>query len=267
MNLGLWIELRPTDDLPAVMGRVAAMGYSSLHAHFPAGCDGRLARRVRRAVAGAGIALAAVSGYANPMRPTEAPMGATAGQLAGLVELLPELHVRRLVSWSGTYGAGLLDDHPENATPAAWDTLRRSVAELLPALERAEAALLIEPFYSHVLGTPERLARFCRELGGPVGLVLDPPNLLPMPSWPRQEALIAEMCETLAPYVGLVHLKDMRERDGQLDLPGPGQGVLRYPAFLAALRRSGIGAPLIVEHVTLEQAAAARRFVLSADRV
>lgn len=263
MQLGLWIEIRPADDLPRTLERVAAMGFAALHAHFPAGCDQALARRVARAAAGAGLFVAAISGYANPLRPDEAPMGATLGQLAGLVELMPALGAGRLVSWSGTLGPGLLDDHPDNQAPAARAALRRSVEALLPLLEAAEARLLLEPFFTHTLREPGDIAAFCAEVASPaLGVVLDPPNLLPPARWPDQTELIWSAVATLAPYVGLVHLKDMDLKAGALDLPGPGRGRLDYKAFMGALRAAELSAPLIVEHVSLDQAPAARSYVL-----
>jgi sugar phosphate isomerase/epimerase len=264
MQLGLWLEIRPGDDLPRLTDRVAALGFGALHAHFPAGCDAALARRLNRACDGSGLGLAAVSGYANPLRPELAPMGSTVEQLAGLIELLPLLDARRVVSWSGTYGEGVGDDHPDNRGDAAWEALLRHVDELGPLLEEADGILVLEPFFAHVLGTPERAAAFCRELASPyVRLVLDLPNLLPPADWARQAELVPAVVAALAPFTGLVHLKDMRLRDGALDMPGPGQGVLDYHVLLAALARAELSAPLIVEHVGLDQAAAARHFVLS----
>lgn len=264
MQLGLWVEIRPADDLPRLADRVAAMGFASLHAHFPAGCDAALARRLGRACAAGGLAVAAVSGYANPLRPAEAPMGSTLAQLADLVDLMPALGTRRVVSWSGTFAEGLLDDHADNHAEAGWDALRRSVDELGPALEDAEALLLLEPFSTHVLSSPETIARLIGELNTPyVGVVLDPPNLLSPDTWGRQTELIPALVAAIGRHSGLVHLKDMRLRDGRLDLPGPGQGVLDYGVFIGAVMALGTAVPLIVEHVTLEQAPAARHFVLS----
>ncbi|NTU81261.1 MAG: sugar phosphate isomerase/epimerase [Chloroflexales bacterium] len=253
MQPGLWLEIRARDDLGRLLDRVAAMGFSSLHAHFPEGCDAALARRLARASAGSGLAIAAASGYANPLRPSEAPMGSTLEQLAGLIELLPGLGARRVVSWSGTFAPGLLDDHPDNHTQVGWDALRASVDELFPLLDEAEAILLLEPYFTHVLNGPEAVARLCAEVNSPyLGVVLDPPD-----TWARQAELIPAGVAAIAPYVGLVHLKDVRPHNGR---PG---GPLDTTAFLEALSTTGISAPVIIEHVTLEQAAAARSFVLS----
>lgn len=268
MYLGLWLELRPTDDLPRIADRVATMGYGALQAHFPAGCDAVLARRVRRACDASGLQLAAVSGYANPLRPDDAPMGFTVAQLVALIELLPILGARRLVSWSGTYAAGIGAGHPDNQSDAAWDALRRHADALLPRLDGLDGVLVLEPFFAHVLSSAERATAFCRAVGSPyLRVVLDAPNLLPPERWAQQAQQIAADVAILAPHVGLIHLKDMRLRDGALELPGPGQGLLDYPAMLGAIAAAELSAPLIVEHVSLEQAAAARRFVLSQRRL
>lgn len=264
MQLGLWIELRPTDDLPRITDRVAVLGFGSLQAHFPAGCDAAFARRIAAACAGSGLDLAAVSGYANPLRPELAPMGSTIKQLVALIELLPALHTRRVVSWSGTYAAGIGDDHPENQGAPAWDALHRHVDELFPLLDATEGVLVLEPFFTHILSTPARAAAFCREYNSPyLRLVLDAPNMLPPRDWARQAELIAAGVATLAPLVGLVHLKDMRLRNGELDMPAPGQGILDYQALLGAIARAELSAPLIVEHASLDQAAAARQYIRS----
>ncbi len=265
MELGLLIELRPIDKPLTRFATLAAMGYSGLHVHFPEGCDKRLARAVASACAANGLSLFAVSGYANPLRPDEAPMGVNLAGLQRIVELLPLLGTRTVVSWSGTYSAELFSAHPDNHSPAAWESLRRSVDQLLPALDQAEASLLLEPHMVHVLGNPARLAAFCAEVSSPyLGLVLDPANLLAPQAAGQDSAAISALVDQLAPYTRLVHLRDLRLADSKLD-PNGGGANLNYPALLAALVGAGVSAPLVVEQVTLQQARAARAFVVAAN--
>ncbi len=263
MQLGIWIDVHPDRDALRLFEQVAELGFGAVQVHFPAGCDAPLARRVYRAAARNGIEIVAVSGYANPLRPTDAPMGFTQAALADLIALLPVLDARRVVTWSGTFAPSLLEEHPENQGLAAWDTLRRAVDDLFPLLDASDAILVIEPFFAHVLDTPERIVAFCEEVGSPyVRVVLDPPNLLTPGMWQQQSELLPPLVAALAPYTSLIHLKDMRLRGAALDLPGPGEGILDYPTFLGAVVRAEISAPLVIEHVTLERAARARRFVL-----
>lgn len=268
MQLGIWIDIRPERDVPRLFEQVAELGFGAVQAHFPAGCDAALVRRVRRAAAASGIEIVAVSGYANPLRPADAPMGFTQAALADLIALLPEIDSRRVVTWSGTYAANLLEEHPDNQSASAWDALRRAVDDLFPLLDASDAILVFEPFFTHVLDTPERIVAFCEEVGSPyVRVVLDPPNLLTPGMWQQQSELLPPLVAALALYTSLAHLKDMRLRGAALDLPGPGEGVLDYPAFLGALARAEISAPLVIEHVALERAARARRFVLEQLRL
>ncbi|MCU0495476.1 MAG: sugar phosphate isomerase/epimerase [Chloroflexaceae bacterium] len=261
-SFGLWIQIQPGDNVAATLERVAALGFGSLHVHFPHGCDEALARETAAVAQAAGLEIVAVSGYSNPLRPDDAPMGWTQTGLEGLARLLPTLGARRLVSWSGTYAPGLLDDHPNNQREVAWDELRRAVEQLLPALDAADVTLALEPWYHHVLGTAEQLARFCAAWpAGRVSTVFDPPNLLPPQTWPEQARHIEQMAATLEPHISLVHLKDMRMDGDRLELPGPGSGILDYAALRQALLANTINAPLVVEHVTLAQAGAALDFV------
>lgn len=263
MQFGLWLQLYPGEDVAATLARVAALGFADIHAHFPQGCDEALARATAAGATAAGLEIAAVSGYANPLRPHEAPMGATLQQLDDLARLMPIMGARRLVSWGGTYGAGLLDDHADNQTDQAWATLQRSVEDLLPLLDAVDATLVLEPFFSHILATQGHMRRLAKLLGWSPRLrfVFDPPNLLPPGTWDEHGGKMLVMATALAPLVGLVHLKDMRMDAARLELPGPGAGVLDYAAFRRAIADSGIVASLIVEHVTLDQAEAALRFV------
>jgi sugar phosphate isomerase/epimerase len=263
MQLGLSIELRPNDQPGRLTDQVAEMGYNALHVHFPAGCDTKLARRLARACAENGLAIAAVSGYANPLRPDDAPMGSTFDQLADLIDLLPVLDARRIISWSGSYAAGLFDAHPDNHNDDARKVLHERIDELFALLEASEAILLLAPHYQHVLGNPATIATFFAELNSPyLRIVLDLPSLLPPAAWPQQAELIPETVALLAPYSGLLQLQDLRLHDGQPELCSPGQGQIDYPRLLRAVRNAELSIPAIVSQTSLKQAAGVRRFVL-----
>jgi sugar phosphate isomerase/epimerase len=262
MQLGLSVELRPEDQPGPLAEQVAELGYHALHVHFPAGCDAAMARRISRACAESGLSIAAVSGYANPLRPSEAPMGSSFEQLADLIELLPRLDARRIISWSGNCAPELFDDHPDTHTDAARELLHDRIDELLPLLDESEAILLLAPHYRHVLGQPALIAEFCAELNSPyLRVVLDLASLLPPEAWGRQAELIPAAVASLTPYVGMIQLRDVRLRDGQPELCGPGQGKLDYRRLLRALRDAELTVPTVIAQVDLPHAAAARRYV------
>ncbi|PDV99687.1 sugar phosphate isomerase/epimerase family protein [Candidatus Chloroploca asiatica] len=263
MQLGIRLEIHPGDDLSRVADMIASRGFGALHAHFPEGCDRSLARRLGRACAHHGLSVDAISGYANPLRPDEAPMGSTFEQLLDLIDLLPLLDARRIVSWSGSFGPGLFDEHPDNHGELGWQALQQSVEDLFPVLDDAEAILVLDPYYTHVLSHPNEVARFCAEINSPyVRVMLDPPGMLPPENWDHQAELIPLGVRALTPYVGMIQFRDMRLKHGAFEDAPPGHGVLDYRAFVQAIQASELSVPMFISHTPLDQAAAARRFVL-----
>lgn len=263
MQLGFSITLGPNDHPSRVANQVAELGYNALHVHFAAGYDPALARRLASASAESGLAIVAVSGYANPLRPDDAPMGMSFEQFADLIELLPKLNTRRIICWSGTYAPGIFEAHPDNHSLAARARLREQLEALLPLLDETEALLLLAPHHRHVLHNPGVIAEFCAELNSPyLRVLLDLPNLLPPAHWLEHKAKLRTTVAQLAPYVGMLQCQDMCLRNGHADLCAPGQGLLDYPQMLRAVRDAQLIIPVVVSHTELSQAAAVRRLIL-----
>ncbi|PDW04449.1 sugar phosphate isomerase/epimerase family protein [Candidatus Viridilinea mediisalina] len=263
MQLAFSITLGPDDHPGPLANQVAELGYNALHVHFAAGYDPALARRLASASAESGLPIVAVSGYANPLRPADAPMGMNFDQLADLIEWLPQLNTRRIICWSGSYAPGIFEAHPENQSLAARAQLREQIEDLLPLLDEAEAILLLAPHHRHVLHNPTAIAEFCAELNSPyLRILLDLPNLLPPAHWLKHSATLRQTVAQLAPYVGLLQCQDMCLRDGHADLCAPGQGLLNYPQLMRAVRAAELIVPFVVGQTELSQAAAVRRLIL-----
>ncbi|MFV9503878.1 MAG: sugar phosphate isomerase/epimerase family protein [Oscillochloridaceae bacterium umkhey_bin13] len=256
MQLGLGLHVRPDRRLGAITDQIAALGYQSIHAHFPTGCDAKLARQLARACTDSGLSILAVSGYANPLRPDDAPMGFSQHQLGDLIELMARLDCRRLISWSGSYAAAPRAGHPDNATPAAWETLYQALDELFPLLDEAEAMLLLAPQRNHVLNNAERTARFCGEFNSPyLRLLYQASNLLGPDLTATRDEQIANDIVTMARWIGQVEL-EARGDESDLLLPD-------LDLILHNVRKVDLTVPLSVAAAPLEQAGAARHAVLS----
>jgi sugar phosphate isomerase/epimerase len=240
MELGLSIELRATDKIAPRLATIAAMGYQGVHAHFPEGCDKRLARTLASACAANGLSLFAVSGYANPLRPAEAPMGMTVAALQRLIELLPLCGARAVVSWSGTRSAELFAGHPENTTAAAWAMLSEHIETLLPLLDAAEGVLLLKAQRSHVLADVAQITRFFTQFSSPyLGLAFDG----------TQFSSDAAAIGQLAPFIRLLYLRTSAMSSADMER--------------AALVEAEISAPIVLEDVSIQQARGARFAVLA----
>jgi sugar phosphate isomerase/epimerase len=243
MELGLSIELRATDKFARRLATIAGLGYQGLHVHFPDGCDKKLARTLAGVCAANGLSLLAVSGYANPLRPDEAPMGMTVAALERLIDLLPLCGARAVVSWSGTYSHDPFVSHAENQSAQAWEQVYLYLERVLPLLDAAEGVLLLEAHRHHVLADAHLINRLFMEFSSPyLGLVFDPANLANL-----NPTTIAEYM----PHTRLVHLRDTLSHEAIV-------------MTLRALDQDGVAAPLVIEQVSIQQARTARAAVIEA---
>lgn len=219
-------------------------------------------REVGRILAGHGLATAAVCCHLARNRAEDFTFTSLDG-VHWLIDAAGILESPRLVMWSGSYSNELRGEDPRNFTAEAMDLLETEYRKFVPATASAGLTVCVEPFYPHVTGTPERMAEFCgRFEPGQVACCLDTPNFISHGIYDQTNALIPSIIGTVAPYVELLHFKDIRRDDrGNLGLPGPGDGILDYPVVMAELAK--LDRPLvgITEHITPEQYARAHDFI------
>lgn len=210
-----------------------------------------------------GLKVAALGSYMNLLEPDSPRLfGTTVRSLRSAAEALTVVKgdpgvKRNIVIWAGTLArGGLLEGHPDNGSLKTWDRALDTVLTLLTPVLDAGSRLLFEPYFTHFLGTPRDYRLFFREIerrigftgdptSSPVGVVLDPPNFVDIEGLKDLKARLHEAIETLAPYVGLVHFKDIAPPTSAAtlpdsaaahpDLPAPGGGVIDYPWYVRTL--------------------------------
>ncbi len=125
--------------------------------------------------------------------------------------------------------------HPGNLAGDAWTDLRRTLDDLLVAAAEAGVRLGIEPEPGNVVRDAPTAARLLDELGhdAPVGIVLDPANLLSPETISRQSEILAEAVDLLGPSVVGVQAKDVAASGSA----AAGAGLLDYPAVFRQLAR------------------------------
>ena len=115
----------------------------------------------------------------------------------------------------------------------------------------------LEPYYKHILGTIEAteslLAPFPADK---VGIVLDPPNFISPALYTNREEEMRRLFRTLGQRIHLAHFKDLKlNAAGQnVDLPGPGGGVMNYKLLASEIRSLKLPLPCIIEHIDTETA-------------
>lgn len=245
---------------------VAGAGYALAHWNFAAvglptlaaGVDeGRFAE-VREAFGDIGIP--SVSATYNVIHPDRELRERQTAEAVRLIGLAPRLGADVVTLCTGTRDAAdMWRAHPDNTKPEAWTDLRRSLDALMAAAETAGVRLGVEPEPGNVIRDAPTAARLLAELGhdAPIGIVLDPANLLTPSTVDRQDEIIGRAIDLLGDRVVGAQAKDVVATG----YAAVGAGRMNYPALLAQLARLA-PVPLIVQDASEDDAARVRTDLL-----
>jgi sugar phosphate isomerase/epimerase len=263
-NLGVFLELRTPQDIDRKTQVAHDAGYNGVQV-YPPTLDLNTANLTRLAHACASNRLAApiLSPYCDLLKPDAAPMGFTLPQAEKVIEWMQRLGATGFVVWSGTLAPDLLGPHSDNRSERAWSIVVDNTLRLLDQLERINATLLIEPYFTHIIGAVEPCLELIERVTHPLlKFVLDPPNMIPPEAFADQREHMRNIITQLAPHIGLVHFKDARlTPEGGYDFPGAGQGDLDYAVFTGLLKEIKYDGWLIVEHVDAQNMFSAGNYV------
>lgn len=253
MRLGIFNKVFPRSTLEANLDAVRAAGLASIQLNLeslggepmPAALPEATCRRVRAALDGRGIELAALSGTWNVIHPTEGPAGFAL--LEVLARSCAALGTGLITLSTGTRDPGYMwRAHPDNDSPAAW---RDSVAALARAAAIAQEAgviLVFEPEVNNVVNSAAKARRMLDEVASPhLRVVLDGANLFQAGQLPRMRQVLDEAFDLLGGDIRLAHAKDL-VRDGDAGHQAAGTGVLDYGHYLAGLDRVGFAGCVIL---------------------
>lgn len=180
----------------------------------------------------------------------------------------PAAVFERVLCWSGTLAASLVESSPHNWTPrgrAAFDAYCDAVRE---PLTRTGRTILFQPHARHVLSDIPGCVRFVRErvhMGQPFGLALSPATMLTQRLVRNSlDDYLARVFETLGGDASVVVLYDIRpspaavpdDRDGDDAVPEVvplGEGVLPR-GLVRELLRAYVApeTPIVMMNVNVE---------------
>jgi len=219
-RLGIFARTFRRETPQEVATAVAKAGYPLAHWNFAAigrstlggDVDEAQVAAVRPAFHGAGVGIPSVSATFNLIHPDSDLRAAQTAQAVRLIGLVPELGADVVTLCSGTRDPdNMWRAHPGNLANDAWTDLRRTLDDLLEAAGDAGVRLGIEPEPGNVIRDARRAAQLLGELGddAPIGIVLDPANLLAPETVPRQSEILAEAVDLLGTSVISVQAKDV----------------------------------------------------------
>ena len=252
-RLGIFARTFPRPTPEEVAAAVAQAGYPLAHWNFTAIGRSTLAGdvdqaqmvAVRSAFDSAGVAIPSVSATFNVIHPDAERRAAQTAQAVRLIGLIPDLGAEVVTLCSGTRDPdNMWRAHPGNLTGDAWTDLRRTLDDLCVAAAEAGVRLGIEPEPGNVVRDAPTAAQLLDELGhdAPIGIVLDPANLLSPETISRQSEILAQAVDLLGPSVVSVQAKDVVASGSA----AAGVGFMDYPGVFRQLARLP-PVPLIVQ--------------------
>jgi sugar phosphate isomerase/epimerase len=263
-RLGIFARTFVRATPEAVAAEVARAGFAMAHWSFAAigaptlgeGVDDEMFARVRAGFDAHGLAIPSVSVTYNVVHPDTERRRRQTRSAIDLIARLPSLGAEVATLCTGTRDTeDMWRGHPANAGRDAWSDLRATLDLLLDAAASAGIRLGIEPEAGNVVRDATAAARLLDELppDAPIGVILDPANLLSPSSLADQAEILTRAVELLGERVIAVHAKDV----GASTSAVAGNGGMDYRLVFRLL--AGLPpVPVIVQDVPEADAARVR---------
>ena len=242
-------------------------GYTAAFCPVTGQDDPATVRAYAKAAQEAGVAIAEVGAWSNPLSPDEETRRAALAHCQEQLALADEIDALCCVNISGSRGPLWDGPHPDNLTPDTFDLIVETVRKIIDAVKPRRAFYTLETMpwmypdsadsYVILIEAIDR-ERFAAHLD-PVNLVCSPQRYY------GSSDLIKECFAKLGPYIKSCHAKDIALSERltvHLDEVRPGLGALDYRVYLRELDKLGPDAVLMLEHLQT-----AEEYALATDHV
>ncbi|MGI5868915.1 MAG: sugar phosphate isomerase/epimerase family protein [Kiritimatiellia bacterium] len=238
---------------------VAAAGYRAAYCPVAPDADDNTIQAYAAAARKADIVIAEAGAWSNPLSPDAATAAAALETCKASLALADKIGARCCVNISGSLGQKWDGPHPGNLTVETFDRIVACVRDIIDTVKPTRSFYTLETMPWMHPDSPDAYLRLIKAIDRKAFAVhLDPVNLVSSPQrYFATGDLLEECFAKLGPYIKSCHAKDILLRETltlHLDEAPPGQGVLDYPVFLRCLSRLDADAPLMLEHLSNEDA-------------
>jgi sugar phosphate isomerase/epimerase len=247
-----------------------AEGYRA--AYCPVGTDAGSAEiaSYKNAAAKAGIVIAEVGAWSNPISPVEATAKEAFAKCVASLQLAEQIGASCCVNIAGsknpTVWAG---PHEDNFSKDTFDQIVSVTRKIIDEVKPTRTFFTLEAMPWIFPESPESYLKLIKAIDRKAfGVHLDPVNMIVSPAVYYQNAsLIKEAFQKLGPYIKSCHAKDLVLKENtylpQFEEVRPGLGKLNYRVFLAELQKFP-ELPLMMEHLnTAEEYRQAAHYIRS----
>jgi sugar phosphate isomerase/epimerase len=242
-------------------------GYGAAYCPVSSQDDPATVRAFAEAAQEAGVVIAEVGAWSNPLSPDEEVRRAALAHCQEQLALADEVGALCCVNIAGSRGQQWDGPHPANLTSETFDLIVETVRTIIDAVKPRRTFYTLEPMPWMYPDSADSYVRLIEAIDRErFGAHLDPVNLVCSPQrYLRNGDLIRECFAKLGPYIKSCHAKDITLSEKltvHLDEVRPGLGHLDYRVYLQELDKLGPDAVLMLEHLQAEE-----DYVLAADYV
>lgn len=245
----------PSDDPDAWAQAHRSKGYTAAYCPVDAGAPAELARAYAAAAEAAGLVIAEVGAWSNPISPDDDIRRKAIAHCQAQLDLADRIGALCCVNIAGSRDAQWDGPHPDNLTADTFDLIVDTVRAIIDAVNPTRAFYTLETMPWIYPDSADAYLRLIEAIDRThFAAHLDPVNLVCSPQrYFANGALLRECFQKLGPYIRSCHAKDItlsRRLTVHLDETRPGLGGLDYATFLRELHTRAPRAPLMLEHLS-----------------
>lgn len=254
MRLGAPV-FTPAADPDAWAQAHLSRGYTAAYCPVDAGAPAELARAYAAAAEAAGLVIAEVGAWSNPISPDDDIRRKAIAHCQAQLDLADRIGALCCVNIAGSRDAQWDGPHPDNLTADTFDLIVDTVRAIIDAVNPTRAFYTLETMPWIYPDSADAYLRLIEAIDRRhFAAHLDPVNLVCSPQrYFANGALLRECFQKLGPHIRSCHAKDItlsRRLTVHLDETRPGLGGLDYATFLRELHTRAPHAPLMLEHLS-----------------
>jgi len=202
----------------------------------------------------AGIVIAEVGVWNNPLSPNESEQAAALARCQACLDLAERIGARCCVNIAGSRGSKWDGPAELDLTEETFEMIVSTVRKIIDAVQPRRTCYTLETMPWMYPDSPDNYLALIRAINRPAFAAhLDPVNMVCSPQrYFHNAAFLRECFEKLGPYIKSCHAKDIILRDQlttHLDEARPGLGRLDYGVYLRAASALDPDLPVMLEHL------------------
>lgn len=236
------------------IGALRRQDYGAAFCPVGTDADDATVRGYRHAAEKAGVVIAEVGAWSNPLSRDQATRNKALDGCKKGLDLAERIGARCCVNIAGSRGEKWDGPHADDLTDETFDLIVECVRDIIDSVKPRETYYTLETMPWMYPDSPECYARLLKAIDRKAFAVhLDPVNLICSPQrYFSNGAVIRECFKKFGRHIRSCHAKDIRLQDKlttHLDEVRPGLGRLDYPVFLKELNQLAPDIPLMMEHL------------------